>query len=181
MSDALARMNSGRWYSCLDPELEILRERARVAVHEHRTMEPAARGACAPLLRELIGEFGPQCYIEAPFHCSYGFNIRLADEVYLNAGCTILDSATVEIGSGSMLGPGVHIYCADHHRDRAERREGLERALPVKIGEDVWVGGRAVILPGVTIGDGAIVASGAVVTRDVADSDRVAGVPARPL
>jgi maltose O-acetyltransferase len=144
-------------------------------------MEPAARGACAPLLRELIREFGPQCYIEAPFHCSYGFNIRLADEVYLNAGCTILDSATVEIGSGSMLGPGVHIYCADHHRDRAERREGLERALPVKIGEDVWVGGRAVILPGVTIGDGAIVASGAVVTRDVADSDRVAGVPARPL
>mgnify|MGYP001548554112 CR=1 FL=1 len=181
MSDALARMKAGQWYSCLDPDLESLREKARVAVHQHTTMGPGARGACAPLLRDLIGTFGPDCYIEAPFHCSYGFNTHLADEVYLNAGCTILDSASVSIGSGSMLGPGVHIYCADHHRDRGKRRAGMERALPVAIGADVWIGGRSVILPGVTIDDGAIVAAGAVVTRDVAAAGRVAGVPARPL
>ena len=181
MSDALARMLSGQWYSCLDPDLEVLREKARAAVHQHRIMEPGARGACAPLLKQLIGTFGPDGYIEAPFHCAYGFNIHLADEVYLNAGCTILDSATVSIGSGSMLGPGVHIYCADHHREREDRRAGLERAIPVTIGMDVWIGGRAVILPGVTVGDGAIVAAGAVVTSDVVSGSRVAGVPARPL
>ena len=181
MSDALVRMTSGQWYSCLDPDLEALRETARAAAHQHRTMEPGSRGACAPLLKDLLGSFGPDCYIEAPFHCAYGFNIHLADEVYLNAGCTILDSAPVRIGSGSMLGPGVHIYCADHHRDRKKRRAGLEQAIPVTIGADVWIGGRAVVLPGVTIGDGAIVAAGAVVASDVAAGDRVAGVPARPL
>ncbi|MEQ9571153.1 MAG: DapH/DapD/GlmU-related protein, partial [Nitratireductor sp.] len=100
--------------------------------------------------------------------------------VYFNTGCVILDTAPVTIGAGTMFGPSVHIYCADHHRDPVLRGQGLERALPVRIGSDVWVGGGAIILPGVTIGDGAIVGAGAVVTRDVATGATVAGNPARP-
>ena len=177
---ARAEMASGDWYCCLSDELEALRMTARKACHQHSTMDPAARGAVAPLLASLLAHCDG-AFIEAPFHCSYGFNTHLIGTVYLNAGCVILDSAPVTIGTGSMLGPGVHIYCADHHRDVDQRRAGIERALPVTIGADVWIGGRAVIMPGVTIGPGAIIAAGAVVTRDVAAHTRVAGVPGKEI
>ncbi|MBT0958772.1 sugar O-acetyltransferase [Alphaproteobacteria bacterium KMM 3653] len=171
----------GVWYSCLSDELEVMRRAARRACHAHNHMEPDLRGPAAPPLRALFASFANSARVEAPFQCSYGVNIALGEEVFLNTGCVILDSAPVSIGAGSMLGPGVQIYCADHHREPAKRRAGIERALPVRIGEDVWIGGAAVILPGVSIGDGAIVAAGAVVSRDVAAQSRVAGVPARPL
>ena len=173
-------MASGEWYCCLDAGYEAMRRAARRACHQHATMDPDARGACAPLLADLVS-LGRDCWIEAPFHCSYGINLRLGDGVYLNAGCVVLDSAPVQIGTRTMLGPGVHIYCADHHRDPEKRRAGIERALPVTIGSDVWIGGGAILLPGVTIGDNAIVAAGAVVSRDVAAGSRVAGIPARAL
>ncbi|MCG6904647.1 MAG: sugar O-acetyltransferase [Rhodobacter sp.] len=181
MSGICKIMASGAWYDCLTPELEELRKAARRAVHQHTTMPPDQRGACAPLLAGLFAGISPTAFVEAPFHCSYSFNITLGAAVYLNAGCVILDSAAVTIGAHSMLGPGVHIYCADHHRDPARRRQGTERALPVSIGADVWIGGGAILLPGVTIGDGAIIAAGAVVGRDVAANARVAGVPARAI
>lgn len=171
-------MLAGLWYNALDPELETLRQAARRAVHAHSQMPPDARGAMAPDLRALLGEVGEGVWIEAPFHCAYGFNIHLGDGVYLNAGVTILDSAPVRIGARSMLGPGVQIACADHHRDPVRRAAGEEIAHPVTLGQDVWIGAGAILLPGVTIGDGAIVAAGAVVTRDVAAGMTVKGVPA---
>ena len=177
---ARARMMAGAWYSCLDAELETLRRTAAEALHEHNHAAPADRGAIAPKLSALINA-GDGAMIEAPFHCSYGLNIRLGDAVYLNAGCCILDSAPVQVGARSMLGPQVQIYCADHHRDAGERARGIERALPVTIGCDVWIGGGAILLPGVTVGDGAIIGAGSVVTRDVAAGARVAGNPARPI
>jgi maltose O-acetyltransferase len=144
-------------------------------------MEPEARGNCGPLLAQLFAGLDPTARIEAPFHCSDGVNIRLGPGAFLNVGCVILDSAPVTIGSHTMFGPGVQVYCADHHREAAERRKGTERALPVTVGDDVWIGGGAILLPGVTVGDGAIVGAGSVVTRDVAPGTRVAGVPARAL
>ncbi len=181
MTNALPGVTDGEWYSCLTPELERLRESARSAVHEHATLDPEKRGPCGPRLRALFAAWGENSLIEGPFHCAYGVNIHIADAVYMNAGCVILDTARVSIGPRTMLGPGVHVYCADHHHEAEGRQQGLERALPVRIGADVWIGGRAVILPGVTIGDGAMIAAGAVVTRDVPPNGRVAGVPARPL
>ncbi|MEP5361623.1 MAG: sugar O-acetyltransferase [Nitratireductor sp.] len=174
------RMGSGDWYRCVDPELDDLRAAARAAVHAHNTAHPAVRGALAPALGALFGRLGDDVLIEAPFHCAYGFNLFVGDRVYFNTGCVILDTAPVTIGAGTMFGPSVHIYCADHHRDPVLRGQGLERALPVRIGSDVWVGGGAIIPPGVAIGDGAIVGAGAVVTRDVATGATVAGNPARP-
>jgi maltose O-acetyltransferase len=175
------KMVAGAWYRCIDPGLENLRQRARAAVHEHNTMAPGARGSLAPGLAALLGSVGQGVFVEAPFHCAYGFNIALGDRVYLNAGCVILDSARVRIGSATMLGPGVQIYCAEHHKDAAKRSAGLETARPVEIGAHVWVGGGAILLAGVCIGDGAIIGAGAVVTRDVAPATTVAGNPARPL
>lgn len=173
------KMAAGDWYSCIDPELEALRNAARTAVHQHNTLPPAERGAMAPALRALFAGVGEDVMIEAPFHCAYGMNIRLGDGVYFNAGCTILDTATVTIGDRTMFGPGVHIYCAEHHKDPALRSRGLEIARPVTIGTDVWVGGGAVILSGVTVGDRAIVGAGAVVTRDVGADSVVTGNSAR--
>ncbi|MBP2442812.1 sugar O-acetyltransferase [Rhizobium leguminosarum] len=162
------KMAAGEWYCCLDDELDLLRRQARLAVHAHNTLPPDARGAMAP-----------DVFIEAPFHCSYGINIILGERVYFNAGCTILDSGRVTVGDRTMFGPGVQIYCAEHHKDPKLRSQGIEIARPVVIGNDVWIGGGAIILGGITIGDGAIVGAGAVVTRNVPAGATVIGNPAR--
>lgn len=133
------------------------------------------------LLRERLAEVGEGATIRPPFHCDYGFNIRLGPGVFLNFDCVILDVVLVTIGARTQIGPGVHIYTADHPRDPAQRRAMLEFGRPVSIGSDVWIGGGAIILPGVTIGDDAIVGAGSVVTRDVPKGATVAGNPARPI
>lgn len=174
-------MQAGQWYRCHDSELSEMQSRARIAVHAHNTLPPKQRGLIAPSLRDLFKETGEGAMIEALFHCAYGLNISLGAGVYLNAGCTILDTAPVRIGAQTLLGPGVQIYCANHHKDPEKRAAGLEIALPVSIGNRVWVGGGAIILPGVTIGDDAIIGAGSVVTHNVAPGVTVVGNPARPM
>ena len=132
------------------------------------------------LLCERFGRVGKDSVIRPPFHCDYGYNISLGDGVFLNFNCVILDVVEVSIGDRTQIGPAVQIYAADHPRDAATRREGLEFGRPVRIGSDVWIGGGAIILPGVTIGDGAIIGAGSVVTRDVGAGVTVTGNPARP-
>ncbi len=178
MKSERGKMEAGEWYCCIDPELDTLRMLARCAVHAHNSAPPYKRGAIAPDLRELFSA-AEEAFIEAPFHCAYGINISLGSGVYLNSGCAILDAAPVSIGDGTMLGPAVQIYCPEHHRDMALRKAGLERARPVTIGNDVWIGGGAIILGGVTVGDGAIIGAGSVVTRNVAAGTTVVGNPAK--
>jgi maltose O-acetyltransferase len=174
------KMAAGEWYCCRDAEIEALRNTARAAVYQHNSLPPEDRGAIAPKLKQLLN--AENAIVEAPFHCAYGINIALGDQVYLNAGCTILDCARVTIGDQCMLGPNVQIYCAEHHHDPIKRSvEGLERALPVRIAKRAWIGGGAIILAGVTIGEGAVVGAGSVVTRDVAPGEVVVGNPARPI
>lgn len=173
------KMRAGAWYTCRDPELEAMQVAARTACHVHNTAHPGDRVGAASDLTGLFARWGQGCLIEAPFHCAYGVNIHLGDHVYMNAGCTVLDTAAVDIGDHCMFGPGVQIYCARHHTDRAKRTAGLEMATPVLIGSEVWVGGGAIILPGVRIGDGAIIGAGAVVLHDVDAGTTVVGNPAR--
>ena len=173
-------MAAGEWYTCLDDELEALRVLARAAVHEHNVSPPEERGSIGPKLGKLIR--ARNAIIEAPFHCAYGINIELGDQVFLNAGCTILDCAKVTIDDQSQLGPNVQIYCAQHHQDPVKRSvEGLEIAHPVYIGKRVWIGGGAIILAGVSIGDGAVIGAGSVVTKNVAPGQVVVGNPAQPI
>ena len=176
---AREKMTAGEWYSFWDDELAALRERAQEAMFEHNTLPPGKRGNIAPALAAILGGVGKTCRIEQPFHCSYGVNIFLADGAYMNFGCVILDQGRVSIGRNAMIGPRVQIYTVEHHKDPGPRNDGMEIARPVTIGDNVWIGGGAIILGGITIGDGAIVAAGAVVTRDVAARTTVAGNPAR--
>jgi maltose O-acetyltransferase len=133
------------------------------------------------LLRERLGAVGMQSLVRPPFFCDYGFNIRLGDGVFLNFNCVILDVVAVTIGDRTQIGPAVQIYAADHPREPDVRRRGREFGRPVAIGSDVWIGGGAIILPGVSIGDGATIGAGSVVTRDVPAGAIVGGNPARAL
>jgi len=132
------------------------------------------------LLCERLGHVGRDAVIRPPFFCDYGYNIRLGDGVFLNFNCVILDVVEVTIGDRTQIGPAVQIYTADHPRDTETRRAGLEFGRPIRIGSDVWIGGGAILLPGVTVGDGAVIGAGSVVTRDVPAGVTVAGNPARP-
>lgn len=131
------------------------------------------------LLRERLAEAGEGATIRPPFHCDFGTNIRLGRGAFLNFNCVILDVVEVSVGEYTQIGPGVQILTADHPRDPAQRRAMLEFGRPVRIGANVWIGAGALILPGVTIGDDAIVGAGSVVTRDVPAGATVVGNPAR--
>lgn len=132
-------------------------------------------------MRELFGAVGHEANVRSPVYVDYGFNVRLGAHAFLNFGCVLLDVAAIEIGEDTQIGPNVQILTADHPRDPRERETGVERGIPVKIGRNVWIGGGAIILPGVTVGDDAIIGAGAVVTRDVPEGATVAGNPARVL
>ena len=131
------------------------------------------------LIKKIVGSTKENFYITAPFWCDYGYNISLGDGVFLNFNCIILDVVAVTIGDGTQIGPGVQILTADHPRDPTQRRQMLEFGRPVSIGRNVWIGGGAIILPGITIGDDAIIGAGSVVTRDVPAGATAVGNPAR--
>ena len=175
------RMLAGELYRPGDPEIQAdqaATKRWLVRYNAALAALPAERRA---LLRERLRSVGEGAVVRPPFHCDYGFNIDLGEDAFLNFGCVILDVVSVTIGEGVQIGPGVQIYAADHPRDPVVRRSGLEFGRPVVIGPHAWIGGGAIILPGVTIGEAAVVGAGSVVTRDVGRGMRIAGNPARPI
>ncbi len=173
------KMLAGELYRPGAPEIQA----AQTATKDWLVRYNASLGMSAEarwmLLAERLGEVGERVVVRPPFHCDYGFNIRLGPDVFLNFNCVILDVVEVAIGEGTQVGPAVQIYAADHPRDQAQRSVGLEFGRPVRIGRRVWIGGGAVILPGITVGDDAIVGAGSVVTHDVPATATVAGNPAR--
>ena len=182
MSDEMSekqKMLMGALYDAADAVL--VAERAAAAAW----MVRYNAGAAAPvadrlvLLRERLAAAGDGAEVRPPFYCDYGWNIHLGAGAYLNFNCVILDVASVVIGAGTQIGPAVQIYAADHPRDPVIRRSGRELGRPVTIGENVWIGGGAIILPGVRVGDDAVIGAGSVVTRDVPAGTVVVGNPGR--
>jgi maltose O-acetyltransferase len=173
------KMLAGELYDAGDAELQAALAATRdwlVRYNAALAMPTAERRV---LLRERLAAVGHGSTIRPPFHCDYGFNISLGAGVFLNFNCVILDVVAVAIGDGAQIGPGVQLLTADHPRDAAERRSGLEFGRPITIGRNVWIGGGAIILPGVSIGDDAIIGAGSVVTRDVPAGATAFGNPAR--
>lgn len=175
----MQKMLAGELYRPGDPEIQAAQAANFAWLARFNASLTLSRDERRVLVREGLGSVGERTGIRPPFHCDYGFNIHLGSGVFLNFDCVVLDVARVTIGDGTEIGPGVHIYTADHPRDPEVRRSGLEYGRPVHIGRNVWIGGKAIILPGVTIGDDALVGAGAVVTRDVPAGATVVGNPAR--
>jgi maltose O-acetyltransferase len=173
------KMLSGQLYRATDPELVAARAKARRLTHAYNASDPEGGMKRRALLSELFAEVGPDVVVEAPFHCDYGWNIALGGGAYINANCVILDCAPVSIGPLTLLGPGVHVCAASHPVDPDERRRGVEYALPVTIGANVWIAAGVVIGPGVTIGDDTVVGAGSVVLDDLPASVVAAGNPVR--
>ena len=181
MATEKEKMLAGELYRPNDPEILADLAAAQAWLARYNGALGRSTDEQHALLRERFGAVGAGCVVRPPFFCDYGFNIRLGANVFMNFNCVVLDVVTVEIGDGTQIGPAVQIYAADHPRDAKVRRDGLEFGKPVHIGRHVWIGGGAIILPGVTIGDDAVIGAGSVVTRDVAKGATVAGNPARAM
>ncbi|MBB5515804.1 maltose O-acetyltransferase [Rubricella aquisinus] len=175
------KMIAGALYRPGDPELVADRARAQSLMRDYNATIVSDGALRAPILDALLGSRGPDCAIRAPFFVDYGYNIHLGTEVFFNYGCVLLDVCPITIGDKTQIGPQVQIYAADHPRDADSRDKGLENGKPVTIGCNVWIGGGAILLPGVTIGDDAVIGAGAVVTRDVPAGATAVGNPARVI
>lgn len=173
------RMLAGDLYNPGDPEIQADLAAAREWMVRYNGSLGGTSEQRRALMRERFAAVGDGAGVRPPFHCDYGFNISLGAGAFLNFNCVILDVVEVSIGDKTQIGPGVQILTADHPRDAASREAGLEFGRPVRIGRNVWIGGGALILPGVTIGDDAVVGAGSVVTRDVASGQTVVGNPAK--
>jgi maltose O-acetyltransferase len=173
------KMIQGLPYNPYDRELVDARTRKHKILKEYNASSDDDAANRTRILKSLFSpESSEKVFIEPNFRCDYGFNITFGENGYMNFDCCILDGAPVKIGRNFLAAPGVHIYSATHPTDPIERRE-YELAKPVTIGNDVWIGGMAVICPGVTIGNGVVVGAGSVVTKDVPDYVVVAGNPAK--
>ncbi|MBB3108842.1 maltose O-acetyltransferase [Paenibacillus phyllosphaerae] len=175
------KMLRGELYQAGDPVLVQERLNARRLTRLFNQSLETEHESRLTLLRELFGSTGQNYYVEPTFRCDYGYNIYVGENFYANFDCVFLDVCEIRIGDNCFLAPGVHIYTATHPLNAQERISGAEFGKPVTIGNNVWIGGRAIINPGVTIGDNAVIASGAVVTKDVPANTVVGGSPAKVI
>ncbi|MBP2301801.1 sugar O-acetyltransferase [Azospirillum picis] len=174
------KMLAGDLYDALDPELVADRNRVRELCQALNASRDADEVLRRDLCRRIFGKGGDTVWMQPPFYCDYGSNIELGERVFFNFNCVVLDVCRVRIGDYTLFGPGVQILTPMHPLDAALRRK-QEYGKPIDIGSDVWVGGGALILPGVTIGSRTVIGAGSVVTRDVPDGVFAAGNPCRVI
>ena len=172
------KMLAGELYDPADPDLAAARVRTHDLCYALNATRDADEEGRRRLVRELFPTGGDTVWLQPPFFCDYGSNIELGDRVYFNFDCVVLDVCRVRIGDYSQFGPAVQIYTALHPLDAAERRR-VEYGKPVDIGSDVWVGGGAIILPGVRIGSRSVIGAGSVVTRNIPEGVLAVGNPCR--
>lgn len=172
-------MLAGELYDAGAPELQAEMAATQSWLARYNALLDASPSERRRLLLERLASVGEGAVIRPPFYCDYGVNISIGAGVFLNFNCIILDVVAVTIGEKTQIGPGVQILTAGHPRDAATRASGLEFGRPIRIGQNVWIGGGAIILPGVTIGDDVLIGAGSIVTRDVPTAATAFGNPAR--
>ena len=175
------KMLAGELYRSMGPELTGERQTVQRLLAQYNATDAGDAAGRMALLRRLLGAVGDGADTQPRFHCDYGYNIRLGRNCFINYNCVFLDCAAIEIGDDLQMGPAVQLYAATHPLDRAQRVAGWESARPIRIGNGVWVGGGAIVLPGVTIGDGCVVGAGSIVTHDLPPGSLAVGNPARLL
>lgn len=165
----------------LDPQMKAELLHCKEQLFRFNGLAPSRLSDRKAILSDLFGHLGHHTLILSPFLCDYGYNISIGDDCFLNMNVVILDCARVTIGNHVLIAPNVGIYTATHPMDIASRREGWETARPITIGHDVWIGAQSCILPGVTIGDGAVIGAGSVVTSDIPAGMLAYGNPCRVI
>lgn len=175
------KMLAGELYNPLDKELSDERLKTRLLIKELNDTREDQVEERVRILKELIPDAGADLWLQPPFYCDYGSNMTVGDKVFFNFNCVVLDVAPVTIGSRTLFGPNAQVYTATHPINHQERASGVEYAKPISIGEDVWIGGSAVICPGVTIGDRSVIGAGSVVTSDIPADVFAAGNPCKVI
>ncbi|MDE6933263.1 MAG: sugar O-acetyltransferase [Oscillospiraceae bacterium] len=173
------RMLAGLPYKAWLDGLGEERMACKKLVHTFNLLPPEEEDRAEELLKKLLGKTGRDAWINAPFHCDYGYNIEVGDNFFANYGLTILDVAKVSIGNNVQIAPNVSIYTAGHPVHPDSRNSGYEYGIPITIGDNVWIGGNVVILPGVTIGSNSVIGAGSVVSKDIPDWVIAVGSPCR--
>lgn len=179
MGENKDRMLAGEWYLPDDPELGADTERRFALCAAYNANGGAAPADRARILAELLGSVGENVNIRPPFQCDYGHHISIGDRTFINFNAVFLDPAPITVGANVQIGPNVQLLTATHEMDTERRRAGWERAEPVTIGDNVWLGGGVIVCPGVTIGENTVVGAGSVVTRDLPAGVLAVGSPAR--
>ncbi len=180
MTTERQKLLAGELYDPMDPELVAARAHARDLCQALNATREAEQEERRRILCELFGAGGDSVWMQPPFFCDYGSNIELGERVFFNFNCVVLDVCQVSIGSFTLFGPAVQVY-TPMHPFNAELHRREEFGKPVEIGSDVWVGGGAIILPGVRIGSRAVIGAGSVVTRNVPEGVFAAGNPCRVI
>ena len=175
------KMISGNMYDPSDNQLTKERHKARLRFQKLNNLNDNSKEERNKLLYDLIPHTGENFCVEPPFQCDYGYNIKVGDNVFMNFNCCILDVCEVIIGNNCMFAPHVQIYTATHPLEFKARNSGKELGKPITIGNNVWIGGGAIICPGVTLGNNVVVGAGSVVTKSFPDDVFIAGNPAKIL
>lgn len=182
MNSEKDKMLRGELYDAnYDSALIAERKACKLVLHEINTASPDDDEMRYKLFRKILGKTHGPFIIESPFHCDYGYNIELGKNFYMNVNCVILDEAKVRFGDNVFIAPNCAFYTAGHPFDVGLRNKGLEYAKPITVGNNVWIGGNVVVLPGVTIGDNCVIGAGSVVVRDIPANTLAAGNPCKAI
>ncbi len=177
----LEKMLANEPYIALDPELERMQTQTQHLLYTFNSSLPDEAEKRREMIQALFGAVGANFEVKPPFRCDYGCHIYAKDNLYINYDCVILDCNKVYLGSNVLLAPKVQLYTAYHPLDPDTRRSGLEMAAPITLGDNVWIGGGAIVCPGVTIGDNTTIGAGSVVTKNIPANMIAAGNPCRVL
>ena len=181
METEYQKQRRGEWFDATCEELSVFYVKVQRLLQEYNATDVSEQEKRRALLKEITGSVGKNVTITPPLYCDYGCHLFLEDDVYINTGSIFLDAGYVRIGQGCFIGPNVQFYTVNHPLNAEQRRKGLEKAQPITIGKDVWIGGAVVILPGVTIGDSSVIGAGSVVVKDIPAGVIAAGNPCKVI